>query len=161
MGSLWERAKHIARSRWNALVDAKDKAKEAGKELRDALRELDGEKVKQRARDFKDNVEKKAKQFKDSIEEEFKKLKHDKDKIAKSYEILGLDPLVQTKDMEVLQKQKRDLLKKYHPDNFPNDEKERKRAERKSKDITEAFSAIKEHLEKIKKFEEQEKKPDA
>ena len=37
------------------------------------------------------------------------------------------------------------LLKKWHPDRYVNDEKERQVAEQKSKEVTEAFEQLKKH----------------
>ncbi|MBI4661709.1 MAG: SEL1-like repeat protein [Verrucomicrobia bacterium] len=66
--------------------------------------------------------------------------------LLKCYHALGVQPGLSPK---ALKKAYRELVKKWHPDRFPNDPAQRKEAEERIKDINLAFERIHDHLENL------------
>jgi curved DNA-binding protein CbpA len=64
--------------------------------------------------------------------------------VLSAYERLGLVPGV---PMEEVDRKRRDLVKKFHPDRFPEPDK-RARAERLTAEINAAHDAIERHLQR-------------
>lgn len=66
--------------------------------------------------------------------------------ILDCYRVIGVQPGISPK---ALKKAYRDLVKRWHPDRFPNDSEKRKEAEEKIKAINLAFERIQDHRETL------------
>lgn len=136
----WDRAKRIVRSEMNHLIDKMGKVKDAADERLDDL-DLD-EFEKRIGLNFGIKGKLKKSMMPDNVRRAFKVLELEPD------ELFSLNPEDQ---LHWVSQCKIKLLKKHHPDRFPGHKENQKKAEKRSQEINEAYTLIKEYLEKRKK----------
>lgn len=138
--SWWDRAKRIVRSEVNHIIDKIGKVKDAADEKLDDI-DLD---------EFEKKIGLNL-----GIKGKLKKSMMP-DNVIRAFKVLELDPdelfHLDSKDqLPWVNQCKIKLLMKHHPDRFPNHKENQKKAEKKSMAINEAYTIIKEYLQKRKK----------